>query len=134
MSVHRSDLAAMNVISQAAARGETVTPSGLARSLSMSPAAMTALVDRLVKVGHLEREPDPKDRRRTHLRLTPTATVTGRAMFAPMAAQIEQAADAYSPQELALVVQVLKDIENAIDHQGVTDLPLEPKVSDHELG
>ncbi|MBW8172802.1 MarR family transcriptional regulator [Ornithinimicrobium sp. Arc0846-15] len=134
MQVHRTDLAALNVISLAEGRGESMTPSELARSLSMSAAAMTALVDRLVKVGHLERHPDPKDRRRTHLRVTPTASVTGRAMFAPMAEQIRQAAEAYSPEELALVVKVLADIEAAINHDGVADVPLEPRVSDHEPG
>lgn len=134
MQVHRTDLAALNVISLAEGRGESMTPSKLARSLSMSAAAMTALVDRLVKAGHLERHPDPNDRRRTHLRVTRTASVAGRVMFGPMAEQIRQAAEAYSPEELALVVKVLADIEAAINHDGVADVPLEPRVSDHEPG
>lgn len=134
LHVHRTDLAAMNAISLAQQRGQVMTPSELARELSMSAAAMTAVVDRLVKMGHLERQPDPQDRRRTQLIVTATANEMGRVMFAPMAQQVREAADRYTPQELALVVRVLTDIEAAIDQESVQDIPLEPRVSDHEPG
>lgn len=44
----------------------------LAESLGMSLSSVSALVERLVKVGHLEREVDPAVRRRIRLRLSPS--------------------------------------------------------------
>ncbi|OGW85804.1 MAG: hypothetical protein A2987_05915 [Omnitrophica bacterium RIFCSPLOWO2_01_FULL_45_10] len=44
--------------------------SDLAKSLSVTTAAMTGIVDRLVREGYLRRESDPKDRRIIKIRLT----------------------------------------------------------------
>src|ERR671915_1024765 len=40
-----------------------LTPTELGRRLSLSSGAITALVDRLERTGHVERRPNPADRR-----------------------------------------------------------------------
>src|SRR3712207_1670438 len=40
-----------------------LTPTALGRRLSLSSGAITALVDRLERSGHVERRPNPSDRR-----------------------------------------------------------------------
>jgi DNA-binding MarR family transcriptional regulator len=42
---------------------EGLTPTELGRRLSLSSGAITALVDRLERTGHVERRPNPADRR-----------------------------------------------------------------------
>jgi DNA-binding MarR family transcriptional regulator len=53
--------------------GGTLTIGELAEKLMIKPHSAAELVDRLVLSGHLRKEADRKDRRRTHLSLTPAA-------------------------------------------------------------
>src|SRR5687768_1923065 len=48
----------------------SMTPSGLARMLLLSPAGMTSRIDRLEERGLVERRPAPDDRRSTSVVLT----------------------------------------------------------------
>lgn len=50
-----------------------VTVSGLARALGTRPPATSAMVDRLANAGLVRRLPDPEDRRRVHVTITPAA-------------------------------------------------------------
>ena len=53
--------------------GGTLTIGELAERLLIKPHSAAELVDRLVVSGHLRKNPDRQDRRRTHLSLTPAA-------------------------------------------------------------
>src|SRR3712207_4850110 len=66
MGIETSELAALEHLQDAG----PMTPGQLGRRLSMSPGAVTALVDRLEGRGHVERTPNPKDRRSALLRVT----------------------------------------------------------------
>ena len=46
------------------------TPSSLARMMGMTTSALTTLIDRLEKSGHVERKPDKHDRRRIFVQAT----------------------------------------------------------------
>jgi DNA-binding MarR family transcriptional regulator len=48
------------------------TPSQIAKALAITPAAMTGQIDALAAKGKIERHDDERDRRRVHIRLTPT--------------------------------------------------------------
>lgn len=48
----------------------TATPTVLTRTLMLSPAGMTARLDRLERDGYIERRPDPDDRRSSLVVLT----------------------------------------------------------------
>ncbi|HKJ11460.1 MAG TPA: MarR family transcriptional regulator [Ornithinimicrobium sp.] len=114
LGLHRSDLMAMNLMSQAAARGTSMTPSQVARSMSMSAAAVTALVDRLERVGHLERHPDPTDRRRVKLDVSRQAEDVSRTMFRPMNDELVEVMSHYTEDELEVVDRMLTEFTRAV--------------------
>lgn len=132
--LHRSDLTAMDIISQAAQRGERLTPSDVAHRMNLSPAAVTALVDRLAKVGHVERHPDAHDRRRTRLDVSDQAVGVSMAMFRPLTLAMFTALEPYTDAELELVTRVLGDLSAAVQHADPTDPPAVPTPGDHETG
>lgn len=59
------------VILNEIARYELITVTQLARSISLSQATVTDILNRLVKKGLVERTRDTKDRRRVLIRVTP---------------------------------------------------------------
>lgn len=124
--LHRSDMAAMNHISQAAIHGEVLGPSDVAKRMSLSPAAVTALVDRLEAVGHLVRHRDEEDRRRVRLDLTHEAILTAGLMFRPMTSAMNEAMESYTDEELELVLRVLRDLTAAVDRADAKRLTLTP--------
>ena len=60
-----------------------MTPGQLGGRLSISPGAVTALVDRLESRGHVERLPNPEDRRSALLRDTEGACATRWSICGP---------------------------------------------------
>lgn len=128
--LHRSDMTAMNHISQAAVLGETLGPGDVAKRMSLSPAAVTALVDRLESVGHLVRYRDGQDRRRVRLDLTDHATLTAMEIFRPMSQALSAALEPYTDEELALILRVLQDLIAAMDDVGQGGPTLAPHEAD----
>ena len=66
MGLEASELSALEHLQAAG----PMTLGSLGERLSMSPGALTALVDRLEKKGYVERLPNPKDRRSALVRET----------------------------------------------------------------
>ncbi|MGB3187041.1 MAG: MarR family transcriptional regulator [Ornithinimicrobium sp.] len=128
LGLHRSDLMAMNLMSQASLRGHAMTPGEVAKKMSLSAAAVTALVDRLEDVGHLVRTPDVKDRRRVRLGVSKQAATVSRSMFRPMNDRLYAALAHYTAAELDVVARVLADMTEAIE-EAETDqaIPGDPK-------
>lgn len=62
----------------AAADGQGVTPKQAGEYLELSTGAMTSLIDRLEQRGHIERRPNPDDRRSILVRLTPSGSEVAR--------------------------------------------------------
>lgn len=90
--------------------GTAVTPGILAERLNLSPAATTALVDRLAGAGLVERARDLPDRRQIRLRLTDRAHRLGQEALAPLARRISAATANLSPPEAATVAAFLTDV------------------------
>lgn len=65
MGMGETDLLALRMLLQAQRRGEVLRQRDLAAALGLASPSVTALVDRLVKSGHVRREPHPDDRRAT---------------------------------------------------------------------
>ena len=59
---------------EALAESPGLTPKWLGLELSLTTGAVTALLDRLAKAGHLDRVSNPQDRRSVLLRLTDSGT------------------------------------------------------------
>src|SRR2546423_5231240 len=67
LGINRTDARALDVIDQ---KGQ-ITAGELARELRMSTGAVTTLVDRLERARFARRLPDPDDRRRVLIEVTP---------------------------------------------------------------
>jgi DNA-binding MarR family transcriptional regulator len=79
LGIGTSDLAALRIIGNAERQDGVVRAVDLAGALSVTTAAVSLLVDRLVRAGYLDRTPDPSDGRGRILCLTGKAqhAITG---------------------------------------------------------
>jgi DNA-binding MarR family transcriptional regulator len=71
--------------------GEPLTAAELRRRMDVSPAAITYLVDRMIDAGHVRREPDPQDRRKTLLRYEKPGMALARSFLTPLGAELHAA-------------------------------------------
>jgi DNA-binding MarR family transcriptional regulator len=125
----RSDLNAIMWISTGTASGQPVTIGELAQRLGLSPAATTALVDRLESTGHVSRLRDPGNRRRVIIRVHDRALRLAGAFFAPLGRLMHQAADDYSERDLALATALVRRLAAAVTDarlEATTTPPTEP--------
>jgi DNA-binding MarR family transcriptional regulator len=87
----------------AALAGGPMAPKDLAAAVRRTPAAVTALLDRLEARGLVERRPDPRDRRRLLVAMTPKAESLARRYYGPIAAQGRAFLESFDDGELALL-------------------------------
>ena len=86
--INRTDQRAIDAIDQ---HGR-ITAGELARELRLSPGAVTTIVDRLERAGYARRVPDPEDRRRVLIEVTPiVAELSARIYGTPEEGLAEQA-------------------------------------------
>ena len=64
---------------------------------------VTALVDRMVKAGHVARERDSADRRRVLLQVTPSAVTLGESFFGPLISRAASTVGNYTATERATI-------------------------------
>ena len=106
LDVNATDLSAMEHLME---RGP-MTPSELATRLEMSTAATTHVIDRLVAVGHVERNPHPVDRRKITVTPAPASVRKAFEELSPMIAGVGEVAAAYSPAEQQVIAGFLAGI------------------------
>ncbi|GAA3238063.1 MarR family winged helix-turn-helix transcriptional regulator [Dactylosporangium siamense] len=111
--LHRTDLNAVAYIWRAAEEDKPLTPGELARKLRLSPAATTALLDRLTRAGHVERRHDTADRRRVHLEMQPSARALAQAFFTPLGQHLRAAFDEFDDEALDAATRVLIRVNKA---------------------
>ncbi len=114
-TLHPTDVQAMAVL--AAADG-ALSAGELSTELELSSGATTRLVDRLERVGHLERHTDVHDKRRRLISVTPSARATAGAYFGQLGVRVEDVLDRYDTNEQAVIERFLIDLVAAMD-----DLP-----------
>ena len=90
--------------------GEVLTPGRLADELGLSPAATTALLDRLTASGLVERVRDLPDRRQVRLQLTTQAQRLGAELLAPWARRIDAASSRLTEAEASVVARFLGEV------------------------
>ncbi|MEO6530946.1 MAG: MarR family transcriptional regulator [Specibacter sp.] len=108
--LHRTDLNALGFLVRPSREGNTMTPGKLGDALNLSSPATTALVDRLERSGHVVRQRDQADRRQIQLAMTEHARSVGRTLFLPLAMELGDAVQKYTPAELDLVERFLRDM------------------------
>ncbi|WP_225439855.1 MarR family winged helix-turn-helix transcriptional regulator [Amycolatopsis eburnea] len=102
--VNRTDL---RIIGLVAASG-ALTAGRLAAEANLSPAATTTAIQRLTRAGHLTRRTDADDRRRAVVELTPGAAELLAEIYAPIERAGRAILEDYAPEQLALVIEVLR--------------------------
>lgn len=106
--LHATDVRALIALVDAERAGHPATPGWLARQLGLDSSSVTALVDRLQRLGHVRRRPDPDDRRRVLLELEDRATALGWSFFGPLISGAVGATRSFSPAEVATVERYLR--------------------------
>ena len=111
----RTDVRALVAIMDAARRGEALTAGALGQAVDLSSASVTALVDRLERVGHVRRVRDPEDRRRVALEISESAMVAGGQFFGALNRDLLDAMARYSDEELAVVHRFLSEATAVVE-------------------
>jgi DNA-binding MarR family transcriptional regulator len=121
--LNRTDVRALVAIMDAARRGEALTAGRLGRAVELRSASVTALIDRLERVGHLRRVRDPEDRRRVSLEMSEAAMAAGAAYFGGLHRGLVAAMAAYTDEELSVVRRFLTDMTEVIVAHERPDAP-----------
>jgi DNA-binding MarR family transcriptional regulator len=119
----RTDVRALVAIMDAARRGEALTAGGLGEAVELRSASVTALVDRLERVGHVRRSRDAADRRRVVLEMSDSAMAAGAEHFGGLARDMTAAMEGYTPEELAVVHRWLEDMTAVITRHSRAEPP-----------
>ena len=101
----------------AAADGEGVTPKQAGEYLELTTGAMTSLIDRLEKRSHIERRPNPEDRRSILLHLTPSGSEVAREIGT---VYTDAFRDVVAPSDRARLADVLDQLGHALDRHSRT--------------
>ncbi|MFR9801215.1 MarR family winged helix-turn-helix transcriptional regulator [Pseudonocardia sp. RS010] len=109
-SLRASDVEALLAVRSGEEQDEPVTPGVLSQGLMLTSGAVTGLVDRLVRAGHVVREPDESDRRRVRLRTTPAGADVALEFDALLGACTDGAARGFGAGEMATVERFLADV------------------------
>ncbi|MFJ6610930.1 MarR family winged helix-turn-helix transcriptional regulator [Streptomyces sp. NPDC091289] len=81
--MHPTDVRALICLLDAGRAGTDATAGWLGAQLGLHSAGTTAVVDRLVRLGHVTRTRDPRDGRRVLLAVDERAVELGQAFFGP---------------------------------------------------
>jgi DNA-binding MarR family transcriptional regulator len=121
--LNRTDVRALVAIMDAARRGEALTAGRLGEAVELRSASVTALVDRLEKVGHVRRSRDDADRRRVVLEMSDSAMAAGSDHFGGLARDMAAAMEGYPPEELAVVHRWLEDMTAVVTRHARAEPP-----------
>jgi DNA-binding MarR family transcriptional regulator len=105
LGVNRTDLHCLNLIENAGG----LTAGELAEASGLTTGAVTGVVDRLEKVGFARRVPDPEDRRRVKLEVTPRFYSQADRIWGPMAKEWQETlARRFTAEELERIIDFLR--------------------------
>ena len=91
-----------------------LTPGDLGERLSLTSGSVTALIDRLERLGWAARERHPKDRRKIVVRLTADAEATAEREIGPLVDAINQTAARFPARERVVIEQFLAKATDAV--------------------
>ncbi|MGH1549860.1 MarR family winged helix-turn-helix transcriptional regulator [Leifsonia poae] len=115
LRMSENDVSAMRYLLRAAEEGRSVGPKELAEYLGIQSSSVTALLDRLERVGHVRREASPFDRRaRIVVPVVPQDELE-RAILGDVRDELVAVAALLSPRDARIVVEFLGRMSDAID-------------------
>ncbi|HUA47735.1 MAG TPA: MarR family transcriptional regulator [Solirubrobacteraceae bacterium] len=101
LGVNRTDARCLDILDQHG----SMSAGDLAEASRLTTGAITAVIDRLERAGYARRVPDPSDRRRVLVELTPKAYESAfELMVEPMRELYEPIAERYSNEDLRLII------------------------------
>lgn len=100
LGVNRTDARCLDIVQN---EGGSITAGRLAELSGLTTAAVTTVVDRLEARGYVRRLPDPVDRRRVLVELTPLLLERTEAIWGPIRADAQPALDRMTMDELRAV-------------------------------
>jgi DNA-binding MarR family transcriptional regulator len=103
LGVNRTDLRILEAVADGA-----LTAGQVAGAVGLSPAAATTAIQRLVTRGYLTREPDPDDRRRAVVELTPAARRRAEEIYGPVGEAGEAVLQRFTAAELEVIADFLE--------------------------
>ena len=115
MKLNESDMLALRILFSAAKAGRNVSPTELSKSLGITTASTTGLIDRLVRSGHVERRPNPDDGRAVIVVPTTTSDTEVRVTLSDVHRRMMEAAKDLSPDEAATIVAFLEKMRDAVE-------------------
>ena len=105
LGVNETDLHCLNIIENHG----SVTAGQLAAAAGLTPGAVTGVIDRLERAGFAKRVPDPTDRRRVTVQVTPAFNKATQSIWGPMAADWHSTlAKQFSTHELERIIDFLR--------------------------
>lgn len=113
-----SEMAALDHLGQQ----RELTPGELRERLALSSGGTTALIQRLVRAGHVERRPHQHDRRSAVITVTDATRELLAARSAPLVEAIDGAAAALSPADRATIVAWLDRIVDVTEAEAAEDI------------
>lgn len=105
MSLEASELAALEHLQ---ATGP-MTQKRLGERLSISPGAVTAMIDRLESRGHVERTPNPEDRRSAFVLITKAGLEESLRYLWPYIEDMKGVEEGFSEEERAVIERFLRE-------------------------
>jgi DNA-binding MarR family transcriptional regulator len=105
LGLNRTDLHAINTIENSGG----LTAGELAAATGLTTGAVTGVIDRLERAGYARRVPDPADRRRVKVEVTPKFYARADKIWGPMAADwASRLGRRFSAEELKRVTEFLR--------------------------
>ncbi|MEL6111057.1 MAG: MarR family transcriptional regulator [Planctomycetota bacterium] len=109
-AISRSDLRALNALEQS-----SLSPSELAKKLSLTSGAVTTLIDRLEKAKLVRRKPSETDRRGVIVEPTPKMFKVLAPLYRSVAESLVDKAQRYSDKQLEAAIEHLRDVRDAYE-------------------
>jgi DNA-binding MarR family transcriptional regulator len=103
LDVHRTDVRLLDVLHMAGG----MSAGELARAGHLSPAAVTAALDRLERAGYVRRVRDREDRRRVLVEVTDRMHKLTEELYGPLAESGDRLLDGYSDDVLRALREIL---------------------------
>ncbi len=106
LGINRTDARCLDILDQHG----SMSAGDLAEASRLSTGAITAVIDRLDRAGLAHRVPDPADRRRVLVELTPKAYARAtELMVEPMRRLYQPMAERYSDEQLRLIIEFTRE-------------------------
>lgn len=115
LGIGENALLALRVLIDAESGGHAVNAKELAERLQITPASTSALVDRLVQSGHVERRPDPNDRRGVILSASGSSMRRALTVIDELDTRAFAVAEHLPSMDMAVVVEFLEEMTSVVD-------------------